>query len=69
MSDGDILEVHVDAGVAGLYPDVVTAPLRAGEHVVVPLEVISLYSGWLRVFRALEMISSHLTDSSDLISV
>ena len=47
MSNCDILEVHVDAGVAGLYSDVMAAPLRAGEHVVVPLEVISLHAGWL----------------------
>ena len=55
MIDGDILKVHVNAGVAGLYPDVVTAPLRAGEHVVVPLEVIPPHSGWLGVSRALTM--------------
>ena len=47
MTDGDILQVHVDAGVTGLYPDIVVPPLRAGEHVVVPLEVISLHAGWL----------------------
>ena len=47
MTDGDILQVHVDAGVAGLYPDVVTPPLRVGEHVLVPLEVISLHAGRL----------------------
>ena len=55
MSDGDILKVHIDAGVASLYPDVVTAPLRPGEDVVVPLEVISPHSGGLGVSRALEM--------------
>ena len=53
MTDGDILEVHVDAGVARLYPDVVAAPLRAGEGVVVPPEVIPPHGGRLGVSRAL----------------
>ena len=63
MTDGDILEVHVDAGVAGLYPDVLTAPLRPGEDVLQPLEVISPHTGGLSLSRALAM---KLTDSSDI---
>ena len=55
MTDGDILEVHVNAGVARLYPDVVAAPLRGGEDVVVPPEVIPPHGAWLRVSRALVM--------------
>ena len=53
MTDGDILEVHVNAGIARLYPDVVTAPLRAGEGVVIPPEVIPPHGGRLGVSRAL----------------
>ena len=55
MSDGDILKVHVNAGVGSLYPDVLTAPLRTGEDVFEPLEVISLHAGGLSLSRALVM--------------
>ena len=55
MTDGDILQIHVYAGIAGLYPDVLTAPLRPGEDVLEPLEVISPHTGGLSLSRALVM--------------
>ena len=53
LTDGDILQVHVDAGVAGLYPDVVAAPLSGGEDILIPPEVVSPHRGWLSVSGAL----------------
>ena len=56
LVDGDVLQVEVDAGVGCLYPDVLAAPLGAGEVVLVPPELVPADHARLSFPRTLQCL-------------